>query len=370
MPARRLGAVNQRPWFRLVYNDLTARQYFDVEIFPGSIREGKVSRLRRSDHDGRGCMRFLPAFPGSYRSNHHACWPTARFPGQRLVEVVTPRPVVRALAGAATAAVGLAAYGRLVEPFWLEVTQIEIALPNLPPALDGLLVAQLSDLHLTGPVDPRDAVAQAIARCNQARPDVVVLTGDYVSNRDGVAALADSLAALQVRPAFAVLGNHDYRLGPSWRRAIEAALREREIDLLDNRSARYERNGAALWFVGVGDGYTSHDRLDDALRDVGPTDRPRVLLTHYPDLLFDLPTDQFDLALAGHSHGGQIALPFLVERALARSHTVFSDGLYRMHGLPLYVSRGLGTSGYRVRLFARPELAMLRLRRCKDSGQS
>jgi uncharacterized protein len=277
-------------------------------------------------------------------------------------EFVARTPSTATLAGAAAALASLGAYAYWIEPFWLDVTRTTIDLPGLPPPLDGMVLAHLSDLHVTGPAGPGNAAAKAVAICNQVRPDAVVLTGDYVGKRPGIDAFFDLLAALRVRPAYAVFGNHDYRYGPTHRRRLAAKLPELGVTLLDNRAVSHERAGGRIWFVGVGDGHTSHDRLGDALRGLGEADRPRVLLTHYPDLLFELPPDTCDLALAGHSHGAQIALPFLAERALAGSDTVFRHGLYHVHGVPLYVSRGLGTSGYRVRLFARPELALITLR--------
>lgn len=257
---------------------------------------------------------------------------------------------------------GLAGYSHLIEPFWLDVTRLSVTLCGLPPALDGVVIAQLSDFHLHRDASRDGAVARAVDVCNLARPDVVVLTGDYVGKRHAVACLGDALSKLKVRPAFAVFGNHDYRFGPKNRRLMESCFAELGVDLLDNRAAAFDRNGARLWFVGVGDGYTSHDRLAEAMRGLGENDRPRILLSHYPDLVEELPTDQFDLALAGHTHGAQVHLPLLARIALRRSDTAFDRGFYTVRGLPLYVNRGLGTSGRRLRLFSRPELTLLTLR--------
>ncbi|MGH2460478.1 MAG: metallophosphoesterase [Chloroflexota bacterium] len=270
--------------------------------------------------------------------------------------------IARAILGMAAGVAGVVGYSHLIEPFWLEVTRREVALPTLPRPLDGLVVAQLSDFHLRPGAGPNDALDQAIRFCNQARPDLVVLTGDYLGERRGLAELPRALGQLQVRPAYAVLGNHDYRFGPKHRRAIEGYFSDAGIELLDNRTAVFERDRARLWIVGVGDGLTSHDRLEEATRGLGERDRPRILLTHYPDLLLDLPTENVDLALAGHSHGAQIHLPFLARFALQRSWTVFDRGFFDVAGVPLYVNRGLGTSGRQIRLFARPELTLLTLR--------
>ena len=265
-------------------------------------------------------------------------------------------------AAAATALGTLAIYSHSIEPFWLEVTHPTFTLAVLPSALDGLVIAHLTDFHLRRDWDCRDAAAQAIAACNAARPDVAVLTGDYLSWRWGINGLVRLLKKLDVRPAYAVLGNHDCHHGPSYRHALGQAFESVGVILLNNRAVAFERDGARLWIVGVGDGYSGHDRLDEALRGLCDDDRPRVLLTHYPDIVIGQPAGLVDLALAGHSHGAQIQLPLISTAALRNSDTVFASGLYSVHGLPLYVNRGLGTSGHRVRFLARPELALITLR--------
>ena len=254
---------------------------------------------------------------------------------------------------------GLAAYGHWIEPSWLQVRRTTVSIPGLPNALQGMVIAHLSDFHLGRSFDPHGPVAQAIAACDAARPDAVVLTGDFISGRRSISALATALRQLSARPVFAVYGNHDYRFGPNHRRTLQRVLTDLGITVLDNRAVAFDHRGERVWFIGVGDAYTSHDRLDVAQGGLTDGDRPRILLTHYPDLLFDVPANQFDLVLAGHTHGGQINLPFIVQRALAHSDTAFSSGLFHVSGVPLYVNRGLETSNQRIRLFARPELALI-----------
>jgi uncharacterized protein len=275
--------------------------------------------------------------------------------------------LVAAGAGLAAVAGGVAAYAVLYEPYWLEVTRRELALPNLPSALDGLVIAQLSDFHLGRTTDELNPVSLAIDACNEARPDVVVLTGDYTTGRNCLPTLEKTLGRLDGRPVFAVLGNHDYRFGRTYRKGLMATFERLGMTVLDNRSASIEHRGARLWFIGVGDGFTSHDRFGEAMLDLTENDRPRVLLTHYPDLVFDLPMEQIDLALAGHTHGAQIHLPLVTALALRHSDTIFTGGLYWPRGVPLYVNRGLGTSSYPIRLFARPEVALLTLRRAIEA---
>lgn len=259
-------------------------------------------------------------------------------------------------------AAGLGVYSHWIEPFWLEVTRTQIVVSDLASELDGLVVAQLTDFHLQERPDDRSATFQAIEIVNQIKPDLVVLTGDYLNARASLSTFDRALGGLKTRPAYAVFGNHDYRFGPTIRRGLERSFAEHNVTLLDNRSIAFARGEHRIWFVGVGDAYTSHDRLDDALSGLDSADRPRVLLTHYPDYLWDVQRGSFALALAGHTHGAQIDLPVLSERALRQSDTTFSDGLYQANGIPLYVCRGLGTSRWRLRLRARPELALLILR--------
>jgi len=276
--------------------------------------------------------------------------------------VVSRAPLGLAAAGVTAALAGVAAYSHWIEPYWLHVSHPTVEIAELPAEFDGLRIAHLSDFHLGRTLDARCPVVQAVEACNNQHPDIVVLTGDYISQRQSTANLIALVRKLKTRPIFAVLGNHDYRFGPNHRRTLSRSLTEVGVTLLENRSAVFERNGARLWFVGVGDAYTSHDRLNEAQQTLRESDQPRVLLTHYPDFLLDVPAHQFDLAFAGHSHGGQINLPMLTQRALAHSDTVFAGGLYWVGGTPLYVSRGLGTSSHRIRFLAPPELSVMTLR--------
>jgi predicted MPP superfamily phosphohydrolase len=266
-------------------------------------------------------------------------------------------------AGLSAAAGAIAVYSYFIEPFWLEITHPEIRIPGLSSDFDGFTVAQLSDFHLLASASGREPVFRAVEECNRACPDVVVLTGDYLGRRGALPKLKDVLSRLTARPAFAVFGNHDYRFGRVHRRSVVQAFHDVGITVLDNASTSIARGSSRLWLVGVGDGHTSHDRLSEAMCGLTEQDRPRILLTHYPDLLFELPPHSFDLALAGHTHGAQVRLPYVTTVALRGSDTRFTSGLFEVGGIPLYVNRGLGTSTYRLRFGARPELTLLTLRR-------
>lgn len=266
---------------------------------------------------------------------------------------------------AASAAVAglVAAYVYFVEPFWLSITQHEVEIPDLPPSLDGLLIAHLSDLHVTRDMGARSPVARAIQICRERRPDLVLMTGDFVGERRAVDRFAELLAGLRDMPVYAVLGNHEHQHGPSHRKRVSRALEEGGVEVLLNRATSFERDGDRLWLVGVDDAYTGLDQLDRALDGLDPQDRPRILLSHYPDLIHHPRAREVDLALSGHTHGGQINLPIVNASTLVHADSAYLGGMFRVNGVPLFVSRGLGTSGYRIRLRARPELAFITLRR-------
>ncbi len=284
-------------------------------------------------------------------------------------DVVTRKPLLASISAGLVAAAGaVGAYSYLVEPYWLEVTRPSITLPRLPEEFDGFVIGQLSDFHLLARSVAGEAVFRAIEECNRAKPDVVVLTGDYVASRRALNQLPEVLKQLTIRPALAVFGNHDYRFGRDHRRLMVRAFQDAGITLVDNAAFAVSRGSRHLWFVGVGDGHTSHDRFDDAVRGLCAADRPRILLTHYPDLLLDLPPDQVDLALAGHTHGAQVRLPFLTQWVLRGSDSRFSSGFFEVCGVPMYVNRGLGCSSHQIRFRSRPELTLLTLRSPLASG--
>jgi predicted MPP superfamily phosphohydrolase len=280
-----------------------------------------------------------------------------------ITTITPPTTRIGIIAACLAATAGaIASYAYFVEPYWLQVTHPVVRIPGLPAEFDGFRIAQLSDFHLPPGASKREPVYRAVEECNRAQADIVVLTGDYLARRRALPNLKDVLGQLTARPAFAVFGNHDYRFGRIHRRSVVQAFQDAGITVLDNASTSISLGDARLWLVGVGDGHTSHDRLSDAMCGLADVDRPRLLLTHYPDLLFELPQRSFDLAMAGHTHGAQVRLPYLTGLALRGSDTRFTSGLFEVNGIPLYVNRGLGTSTYRLRFGARPELTILTLR--------
>jgi predicted MPP superfamily phosphohydrolase len=269
------------------------------------------------------------------------------------------------VATASAAAAGLAVGGIAWRALWHEprsgrVRERDLTLERWPAALDGLRVALVSDLHAGAPHVREERIERVVAAVNARRPDLVLLLGDYIDpevrfgSTVAPAAVAERLAALRAPlGTIAVLGNHDWRNdGPGMR----AALRAAGIPVLENDAMR----AGELWVAGVEDTRYRNPDVEQALGDV-PDDAPVILLSHDPDMFPRVP-DRVALTVSGHLHGGQIGVP-LVRRPFIPSR--FGERYARGHvvedGRQLYVTSGLGTTGWPVRLLAPPELVILRL---------
>lgn len=263
--------------------------------------------------------------------------------------------VVAATAGA------LAAWGLWFEPRRIVVRRPTLRLPRWPARLAGLRVAVISDLHAGAPHVKADAVARVVAKVNAERPDVVLLLGDYVDEHvafgrhvapEAVAGVLGGLRA--AHGVYAVLGNHDWVEGGG---RIARALRDAGIVVLENDAAPV---ADLLWVVGLAAGGRRRVDIGGAFAPV-PEGASTIVLTHSPDVFPSLP-DRAALTVAGHTHGGQVNLPFLRRRAIpSRYGDRYAAGHVEEDGRHLFVSSGVGTSGYPVRLGRPPEVAVLTL---------
>jgi hypothetical protein len=257
----------------------------------------------------------------------------------------------------------LSFYGVMVRRRWVRVRTLEISVVGLGAELDGYRIAQLSDLHIGG-LAPRRHAERWVARANALDVDLVALTGDYVTT--GTAFHHDIAAALtQLRArdgVVAVMGNHDY-FGDG--EPMMSLLRRGGVTVLCNEHRTIERGDDRLVIAGVDDTYTRRADIERAL--AGRDDRlPLVALAHDPQLFGELARRGAALVLSGHTHWGQLALPFAAERVnLSRLSYRYHAGLYSSGASTLYVHPGLGTTGPPVRLGAPPEITVLRLRRAE-----
>jgi len=244
----------------------------------------------------------------------------------------------------------------------VRLRELELVLPGLPPELDGLRIAHLSDFHLGAPSRGRRAVERAVAWTAERRPDLVAVSGDLLTHPRGERRLRELVARLGV-PTFAILGNHDVAISrdPQARRS---SLRDLEPAVLLRDEARVvELRGRRVLVAGC------HPKLIvHRIRKVDPNSLAaeadlRILLCHYPRVLDHLEPGRFDLVLAGHMHDGQICVPYPGGKLrLAHPSARFQAGAYRSRSAVMHVSPGLGTTFVPFRFASRPEATELVLR--------
>ncbi len=246
----------------------------------------------------------------------------------------------------------------LTEPYMLSIEHHRIQLSRLPKAFDGFRVVQLSDIH-HGPFSSREQIEQAVDTANRLKPDIIALTGDYISKeRHYAAPCAEMLGRLEAKHGvFAVLGNHDH-----W---VDAALitdlfRAEGITVLINEGMRFEKDGEAFWLAGVDDTMVGLEDISLALAGARENEM-KLLLAHNPILLRRAARSSVDLVLSGHTHGGQVAIRG--ERsASGRTRRRLLKGLGRQGNTQIYVNRGLGTVVLPIRYGCPPEISLLELR--------
>jgi uncharacterized protein len=251
-----------------------------------------------------------------------------------------------------------AARSALTEPFRLTVEHQPIYLRRLPKVFDGLRVVHLSDFHHS-PFTSRDQIKRAIDTANRLQPDIVALTGDYISHeRQFAAPCAELLGRLKARfGVYAVLGNHDH-----WTDAalITDLFRAEGITVLVNQGMRFAHQDEAFWLAGVDDTMVGLEDLSLALAG-SREEEMKLLLAHNPIILRRAARAGVDLVLSGHTHGGQVTLRS--ERsASGRPRRRLLRGLGRQGNTQIYVTRGLGTVVLPIRYGCPPEVSLLELR--------
>lgn len=316
--------------------------------------------------------------------------------------------IKRLLIGIAIVLSLLVVWGILVEPRLVDIKEETAQIPNLPTAWEGKRVALIGDLQVGMWLDNTDTIARAVERIIAARPEAVLIAGDFVYNpeakeegetereefREFLDEMRESFGLIRPLaeagiPTFAVLGNHDYgmmnrdsRKNETLARHVTESLAGMGVRVLHNEAAplavsntqssntnNNEANrSASLFIVGIGSHFAGDDDTAKALANV-PTDAARLVLMHNPKSFARLPPATAPLALAGHTHGGQIRLPFTPEWSwltFVKDGEVHADGWitdYGQAGNRLYVNRGIGFSYVPIRINCQPEVTIFTLRR-------
>ncbi|HMB22219.1 MAG TPA: metallophosphoesterase, partial [Anaerolineales bacterium] len=251
--------------------------------------------------------------------------------------------------GSALLSAGGVGYGALVEPGSFSVESVELNLNRLPKSFSGVRIAQISDIHMGGWMN-RERFQQVADLIAAEKPDVLLITGDFLLGnhlpdeilRKAIDDLTDVLSPLaESIPSFAVLGNHDYWVDPAMVRKMLAASNVME---LLNTVFPLTRGSDKLYLCGVDDVWEGTVRLNDILARLDG-DSPAILLAHEPDYAdTSAATGRFDLQISGHTHGGQVAIPWLGPPVLPYLGQKYPSGLYKVQDMFQYTNRGVGMS--------------------------
>ncbi|MGA9903341.1 MAG: metallophosphoesterase [Terriglobales bacterium] len=268
-----------------------------------------------------------------------------------------------------------ATYGFAAGRLRYKIERVDVPVANLPPELEGLRIAQLSDIHI-GDYMPPHEIARAVDMANSLQPDISFVTGDFVSSvGDPLEVCITELSRLRAPlGVWGCNGNHEIYAGVE--DEAEKLFREKGMRLLRATNSLVEHNGGRFNLIGVDyqrDHMVSGERTGPMLAEIEHLvrrDMPNVLLSHNPNSFHRAAELGIELSLAGHTHGGQVKVE-IVDHSVspARLISPFVAGLYRlpMNGngsrAALYVNRGLGTFGFPVRIGVPPEITLLTLRR-------
>jgi len=255
---------------------------------------------------------------------------------------------------------GVSAYASLVEPYHYWISETGIFVRNLPERFENFRITQLTDIHHSR-ILGIDQVRHVVELALQTQPDMFVLTGDYATTyRRFIEPCAEALASLNAREGvWAVLGNHDHYTDPE---LTTRALERRHIAVLNNANTTIRRGPDSLQLSGIDDWSWNAADWERAFNGLKPA-TPTILLSHQPSVLDLDQTQNVALILSGHTHGGQVRVPWLGAPArLAMRDLKYDRGLFRKGETQLYVSSGTGEIGLPVRFGVRPEIAVLRLK--------
>jgi predicted MPP superfamily phosphohydrolase len=254
----------------------------------------------------------------------------------------------------------LGSYPTVIERYTVLTNSYRIPVPNLPDAFTGLRIVHLTDLHY-GFLTPLAMIERVVDRANALKPDLIVCTGDFVHERKSakeIDTIWPVLSGLKApRGVYSVLGNHDHwadlKRSDYWLKRSGQDLRHKAV--------RIEQEEKSLWVAGAGDLWGDHRPLDKVLGGIPDRDC-RVLLAHNPDTADTRCSSRIDLVISGHTHGGQVNLPFVGPPLLPVRNKEYTSGLKRSRrGSPVFISRGIGWTVYPVRLNCYPEIAVLEL---------
>jgi predicted MPP superfamily phosphohydrolase len=273
------------------------------------------------------------------------------------------------LASAALAGLGLATYAGTYARHEFEITRLNLPIRNLPDAFQGFRIVQMSDIHLEEYTET-SFLERMVAQVNELDPDLVLITGDFVSRGPAPLSVAwraagvgaEILSTLKAPQRFGILGNHDVNVGAEH---VVGPLEAHGTPILVDSYTPLERGKDVIWLCGADDAGTRRPDLNFAIP--ATPNAPVLFMCHEPDYVDKVVLHPrfplIDLMLSGHTHGGQIRLPYIGPLILPPMGQQYIEGLFQFEHLQLYVNRGIGTVGLPFRLNCPAELTHFTLAR-------
>jgi predicted MPP superfamily phosphohydrolase len=251
----------------------------------------------------------------------------------------------------------------------LELNEHQIKSEDLPEAFDGFRIAQVSDLHNAEMGEKNSKLLELL---EEAKPDIIVMTGDMIDSRNTDIEIVMQLAkhAVEIAPCYYVTGNHESRVSKEVYQDFEEKMKVYGVQVLHNEAVIIERDGEHIVLAGLDDSTFAfnhnsirYSNLANVIQELFPEEGFQILLSHRPELFETYVKAEVDFVFSGHAHGGQVRLPFV--GGLAAPHQGFlpkyDEGLFSEDGTDMIVSRGIGNSIFPVRFNNRPEVVVVEL---------
>ncbi len=273
--------------------------------------------------------------------------------------------------GLGATGIGTLCYARNIEPTWFDITHQQLYLPRLSKAFQGYRLVHITDIHADDTFMVAGRLAGLVETINTLQPDLIAITGDFVTSyRRDIKATLSHLSNLRAKDGvFGVLGNHDHPAGVEW---VRDCLQAGHVQELNNKTYTLRRGDQMLHLVGMDDLWPTnhgtpapiwtHLPLLNQLTTSLPNEGAAILLVHEPDFA-DVAAynKRLDLQISGHSHGGQVRIPFYGPLILPALSHKYPKGLYSIKNMLLYTNRGLGMLPPQLRFDCRPEIAVMDL---------
>lgn len=279
---------------------------------------------------------------------------------------LTRRNFIKGLFGTIVTTFGMSLsltyYAGKIEPRLLKTKKLDLTFPNLPPSFHGLKIIQLNDTHL-GFQYTLDQFNQLISTINQLEPDLIFFVGDLLDEPNKYKEVDETIHLLQKLEAkygkIAVYGNHDH--GGYGTKIYRSMMEKGNFLLLQNEAVKIEQSKERIYILGIDDPMLGNPNIAKTIKGV-PENAFKILLSHAPDLADQAVHYPIQLQLSGHSHGGQIKIPFFGALVKPPYGEKYVEGKYELNQLTLYVNRGIGTTRLPYRFLSTPEITLITLK--------